>query len=84
MEAVARRRLRWRCRRGLLELDVLLAAYLDRAGPALDGEEGRRLSRLLEYPDAELLAWLAGDGEGPEKELKDIVKRIRQAAVYKD
>lgn len=78
------RRLRWRCRRGLLELDVLLHAFLEQAGADLDPDTAEGLGRLLARSDSELLAWLAGDEACPEKELRDLVKRIRQAAVYKN
>lgn len=53
-------RVRWRCRRGNLELDRLLGRYL-RARYAFAPEAERRaFERLLERPDPELLDLLTG------------------------
>ena len=48
-------RLRWRCRRGLLENDLVLARFLERHGAALDRERLAALDELLALPDPELL-----------------------------
>jgi len=48
-------RLRWRCRRGLLELDILLARFLDKFGEGLDGANLRAFDKLLTMTDNELL-----------------------------
>ncbi len=49
-------KLRWRCRRGMQELDILLARYVEErfAGAAPDEQEAFR--RLLESPDTLLYA----------------------------
>src|SRR5690606_39677434 len=48
-------RLRWRCRRGMLELDLLLERFVDRELARLGADEQRALERLLDLPDDELL-----------------------------
>ena len=53
-------RLRWRCRRGLLENDLILARFLDRRGGALTEDEIAALDRLLELPDNDLWDVLSG------------------------
>ncbi len=69
------RALRWRCRRGMKELDVLLERYAA-ALPQADSAERRLLARLLERPDPELAGYLLG-GEAPEEpELAALVTRI--------
>ena len=45
MERIERERLKWKCRRGLLELDIVLERYL-KAGE-LDRQEVRHLLQLL-------------------------------------
>ncbi len=84
MDASTERRLRWRSRRGLLELDILLQRFLDRQGAQLDAVEVEQLQQLLAQPDQSLLAWLTGTEGGIEKEFELIVKKIRQSTVFKD
>jgi antitoxin CptB len=56
------RRLRWRCRRGLLENDLVLARFLDRHGTTLGTEDLAALDRLLALPDPELWDLVSGCG----------------------
>lgn len=55
-----RARLRWRCRRGMKELDFLLAGWIESAWA--EAGEDRRLAFewLLEQPDPDLADWLIG------------------------
>ncbi len=59
-------RLRWRCRRGLLELDLWLQRFADAGLDRLSDEECDALEALLEEADADLLAWLDGREAAPE------------------
>ena len=54
-------RLRWQCRRGLLELDLVLHAFVEREYAKLTLSERDDFARLLEMPDQTLFAWLQGD-----------------------
>jgi antitoxin CptB len=47
-------RLRWRCRRGMRELDVLLERYLRERWPSAGAESHEAFLRLLELPDPEI------------------------------
>ncbi len=51
-------RVRWQCRRGMLELDLLLQRYVDRHWAGLDAVGRADLDRLLAQPDPLLLDWL--------------------------
>ena len=53
-------RLRWRCRRGMLENDLVLARFLDLRGEGISTEETVALERLLELGDNELWDLLSG------------------------
>ena len=53
-------RLRWRCRRGMLENDLLLSRFLERRGAALTEVEIAGLDVLLDLPDGELWDVLSG------------------------
>jgi len=48
-------RLRWRCRRGLLENDLLIERFFALHGAALTAVQARALERLMDLPDNELL-----------------------------
>ncbi len=53
-------RLRWRCRRGLLENDLILTRFLDARGDGLAADEIAALYRLLDLSDNELWDLLSG------------------------
>lgn len=69
-------RLRWRCRRGLLELDILLKDFLEKRYSCLSTKEQTAFEELLNFPDDLLLAYLQGS-KIPEKELIPLVDKIR-------
>lgn len=63
----------------MLELDLLLGAFLDRGYDALD-EKGRAVfGRLLEYPDPTLFRLLMGFIQASDRDVADVVSRIRSA-----
>lgn len=70
-------RIRWRCRRGMRELDVLLTRYLDKAYPGATADEQAGFRRLLEYPDPLLFACLMGRTLPPDDEVGHVIARIR-------
>lgn len=49
-------RLRWRCRRGMRELDKVTEGFLDEHYENASDEERRAFQQLLELPDPRLLA----------------------------
>jgi antitoxin CptB len=69
-------RVRWRCRRGLLELDLVLATFLERRYGRLDAGERRLFDELLEQPDNDLLDLALGRRE-PEPRYRAVVKMLR-------
>ena len=71
----------WRCRRGMLELDLLLQGFLERGYPDLDEAGRRTFERLLESPDPQLHALLLGHEPPADKEVARVVDAIRRAAV---
>lgn len=70
-------RLRWRCRRGTKELDLLLGRFLERAYADAPPAVQRAFRRLLECQDPELYALLSGRMSANDPELADVVERIR-------
>lgn len=77
LESESTRRLRWRCRRGLLELDILFTRFLDERYARLSAVEQASFQCLLEQPDPTLLAWLQGQ-ELPPSDLKLIFHKVTQ------
>lgn len=73
-------RLRWLCRRGMKELDVLLARFLERSYPGLDEAGQRGFARLLERQDPEIYALLTGRADTDDPEIDRVVQRIRSDA----
>ncbi len=71
-------RLRWRCRRGMRELDVMLTRYLDRAWPTASPAERDAFAQLVEMQDPELFGYLVGRGAPPEETQRAVIACIRR------
>ena len=71
------RRLLWRCRRGMQELDVLLERFAREALPRASPEEYAALAQLLALPDPVLAGCLLGGAPAPQAALAPLVERIR-------
>jgi antitoxin CptB len=71
------RRLLWRCRRGMKELDVLLERYVRLRLGAASSEERQTLTRLLELPDPILSDYLFGHAAAPEPDMAALVAAIQ-------
>ena len=69
-------RLRWRCRRGMRELDVLLERFLEQAYPQASDDEQRAFEELLTVPDPEILALLTGRSLAQDRFLAHVVERL--------
>ena len=71
-------RLRWACRRGMRELDVLMTRYLERDFPAASSGERDAFVRLLGLQDPELAAYLLAGEPSSDASLAAVIARIRQ------
>ena len=72
-------RMRWRCRRGMLENDLLLGRFLDAHGTAMSAADVAALDRLLDLADGELWDLIAGRAEPGDVELLPMVAALRAA-----
>ncbi len=70
-------KLAWHCRRGMLELDLILQRFLEQKVDHLSIQELAAFNSLLSCTDPELFAWLMGHDDPQDKELKEIVTIIR-------
>ena len=69
-------RLKWRCRRGMKELDVLLETFLCNNLSIMNEETLQLSSELLETSDPILYDWFTGRTTPEKKELRDMVIEI--------
>jgi antitoxin CptB len=74
---MSERRLKWQCRRGMRELDVLLSGYLEQSYPASDDASKRAFRRLLELSDPELNALLLGGTQSADTDIAHAVSLVR-------
>jgi succinate dehydrogenase flavin-adding protein (antitoxin of CptAB toxin-antitoxin module) len=73
MDAAARNRLRWKCRRGLLELDLVLERYLK------ENPDDPSLWALLDLPDNDLWDIVAGRSDAYDRKFEETVALLRAA-----
>jgi len=71
------RRLRWRCRRGLLENDLILERFLAARGEVISTDEVAALDRLLDLADNDLWDLLSGRSEPEDTAVRPLVEQLR-------
>lgn len=69
--------LRWQCRRGMRELDLLLTSYLDTHYDVSGEPEKQAFQEFLALPDPELAGYLLAGEYAPDERFAAIVARIR-------
>lgn len=69
-------RLRWRCRRGMLELDLLLGPFFEAQFKDLSEAQQADFEKLLEEDDPVLLGWFSRKTEAEEPSLNHLVQVI--------
>jgi antitoxin CptB len=72
--------LRWSCRRGMLELDVLLGNFLEEAYVSLSESDQTTFVDLLSENDQDLFNWLTGRQPPQNPKLAQMVEKIRHHA----
>ncbi len=70
-------RLRWQCRRGLLELDLVLERFLEKHGEQLQGERLNSFRLLLAFSDNELLDLVSARTECSDPRFAEMVQLLR-------
>ncbi len=72
------RRLRWHCRRALLELDLMFQRYWGRVGDDVEAADEAALERLVAMEDHDLWDLVSGRRETDDPQLKGMLERLRQ------
>lgn len=75
-----RRRVLWRCRRGMKELDIILECYVRTAHGQASPAERRAFAALLELPDPQLADYVFGHDVPADPNLARLVRRIGSGA----
>ncbi len=73
-------RLRWQCRRGMLELDLMLETFVEKRYADLPIKTKRAFHQLLKCQDQFLLDYLMGQDVPNDKDVADVAKQVRDAA----
>jgi len=69
---------RWQCRRGMLELDLLLNNFVDKKADALTKQQRESFELLLAYPDQTLLDLLLGNMVSSDVLISEIIEQIQR------
>ena len=70
-------RLRWLCRRGMKELDVVMSSYLDTRYEEAAEVEKESFKQLLDMQDPDLYALLLGQQTCPNNDIQNLVVTLR-------
>ena len=68
-------KLKWKCRRGLLELDLVFQKFL----PGVQQKDFENLNQLLDMPDNDLWDIVIGRSNAYPPHMSDLVARLRAA-----
>ena len=69
-------KIRWKCRRGMLELDMIFEKFFHEKFNCLSDEEKALFDRFLDHPDPQLYDWLLGHERPEDPNDRRIVDRI--------
>jgi len=72
--------IKWRCRRGMLELDLLLENFVEQMYTQISLTGQNNFKLLLEQPCQELFDWIIGDKVPEDPRFQDLVLMIRYIA----
>lgn len=73
-----KQRLHWRCRRGMLELDILLNAFVENGYTRLSPEQATLFENILEYPDQVLYDLVLQKTRSADKKISELITLIRK------
>jgi antitoxin CptB len=74
---VDEKRLVWACRRGMLELDLILLPFLEKVYPTLSAEDKKLYWTFLKEEDQDIYAWCMRRDDPKDQGLQRIVEIIR-------
>lgn len=78
-DQVVLERMRWRCRRGMLEMDILLGRFVEQRYARLDAQQRAAFDELLDLPDTDLWDMVRGEKvpqQAPQREVLEWLKQV--------
>jgi antitoxin CptB len=78
-DTVELQRLRWRCRRGLLELDIVLGRFVENRYPTLNEQQRVSFDELLDLADNDLWDMVTGNKELTQAHQREVLDWLKQA-----
>lgn len=72
-------KIRWQCRRGMLELDLILEKFIQQHLTNLDPEQLERFKELLAFPDNDLLDLVMERVAVPDQGYNNVLQLLRAA-----
>jgi len=72
-------KIRWHCRRGMLELDLILEKFNRQHLTNLDAEQLERFKELLAFSDNDLLDLVMGRAASPDRCYSHVLQLLREA-----
>ena len=76
-QRIRNHKLRWHCRRALLELDIVFTRFWAQVGDELDDATAANLERLLEMEDHDLWELVSGRAGTDDAQLQELADRLR-------
>ncbi len=71
-------RVRWRCRRGMLEMDILLGRFIEHRYAQMDEPQRVAFDELLDLPDTDLWDLVRGDKEPEQARQREVLEWLKQ------
>ncbi len=71
-------RVRWRCRRGLLELDIVLGRFIDKCYLSLDEAQRTTFDEMLDLPDTEFWDLITGNREPIHPQQRAVLESLQE------
>ena len=72
------KKLQWQCRRGMLELDVILIPFLNEHFEVLSHSQKELFAELLKESDPDLYTWIMGFGQCDRNDFSEMIRIIRE------
>ena len=73
-------KLRWKARKGIRELDILLQNFIETSYPSLDNDDKKLFEEILEIETYDLLNAISGKSSYNDK-YKDIINQLSNLSI---